>query len=87
MRQPINNCLFFALRMWWDRGGYLCIRKSRHRHWFLRVHILWHPPEPHTHFTHFVPDKDDLGRFPPPLFRGYVKHGDQADAGRISNPE
>jgi hypothetical protein len=76
MRPKNNNCLFWALWKWRKEGGYLCFRKSRHNHFFIRIHVLWHPPEPNEYFEHFIPDKDDLGISPAPLFKGHIKRGD-----------
>lgn len=79
--KKFNNCLFWALWKYFvaeKRRGYLAVRVSTHAHWFLiKIHILWHPPEPNGHFESFVPVKEDLGRFPPPLFKGRVVQGDE----------
>lgn len=71
-----NNCLLWALKRWKNDGGYLCFRTSRHNHWFIRMHVLWHPPKPNKYFEHFAPDKEDLGKFPSPLFKGKITKGD-----------
>ncbi|MDY0186215.1 MAG: hypothetical protein RBR43_10110 [Desulfuromonadaceae bacterium] len=65
------------------RRGYLAFRKSTHEHWFVKVHILWHPPEPNDCFVSYAPLKDDLGPFPPPLFKGRVVQGDDEYTGHL----
>jgi hypothetical protein len=70
----ISNCLFFALHRWWCRGGYVVIRKSRYGRWWW--HFLW--SKDLKWFESFVPvTPNHKRRFPPLLFRGYVKCGDE----------
>jgi len=72
----ISNCLILAVKKWRKEGGYLCIRLSRHKHWFpIKIHVLWHPEKPNDCFEHFTPKKS-LGKLPPPVFKGEWKKGD-----------
>lgn len=88
--REVNNCLFWALWKYFvveKRRGYLAFRKSTHEHWFVKVHILWHPPEPNDHFVSYVPIKKDLGRFPPPLFEGKEVQGDDEYTKHLAKEE
>lgn len=74
-----NNCLFWAIVDAYKNGKYVVARKSHHD-------FKW--PGPHLHFLtipkwivdkyaeSFVPDKENLGTFPLPFFKGHIKKGD-----------
>ena len=67
-----SNCLFFAIGRWWNRGGYLVIRKSRFGYW---PHFLWSPDL--QVFESYSPIVGGYSRwFPPLLFCGYIEHDD-----------
>jgi hypothetical protein len=68
----MSNCLIYALRQWYARGGYVVVRKSRFGWW---PHFLWSPDL--RRFESFVPQDAPKKRlFPPVLFRGFVLLGD-----------
>ncbi len=78
----LNNCLFYALWRHLKYGDYIVIRRSRHAHWWPigRYHYLVIDKDcvqECSCIKSFVPDKDDLGKLPCPLFRGHVKRGDK----------
>lgn len=71
----LSNCIIYAWRKWRSEGGYILFRRSRHG---------WYPHALHMtdegKITSYVPL--DANRyhcrrlFPPPLFRGHIKTGD-----------
>ena len=77
-----NNCYFYAKWRQLRYGDYVLTRRSRHRHkWpFFKKHYLVLPRnvgEQCPYLRGFVPFKDSLGNFPCPLFKGFVKKGDE----------
>jgi hypothetical protein len=66
-----SNCLIFALKHWWEKGGYLIIRKSHYGWW---PHFLWSADL--KTFEQFTPlRKAQRHLFPPLIFVGYVEIG------------
>jgi hypothetical protein len=73
-----SNCFLWALRQWWQHGGYLCFRPSRV---WRGPHVLWLPAEGGK-MQHFVPTENTNVAVGCRLhwliwFRGEVKEGDQ----------
>lgn len=67
----MSNCLFWALRQWWERGGYIIARRSHYGWW---PHFLW--SEDLETLEQFHPHGDkEQGKYPPCLFHGHVKIG------------
>lgn len=65
-----TNCLFFALKLWFLRGGYLILRRS---HAGPFPHAMWAasiPPE--LPVEQYVPKNPKLRVCPPPFFDGHV---------------
>lgn len=76
-----NNCYFYAKWRQYKYGDYVLSRPSKHSHWWplCRLHYVVLPKKigEQCPFIHsFVPDKDDLGKLPCPLFKGHIKKGD-----------
>lgn len=67
----LSNCIIAAFRLWWrfrDNGAELVMIKTQRHYWLIEM------PHAFVRFAdgyevEFVPLKD-LGKFPPPLFRG-----------------
>lgn len=75
----LSNCLIFAALEAIKKGKYIVFRKTRRRHnWpFFNYHVLTIPAEIVDQYAEsFVPENDDLGPWPPPIFIGRVKKGD-----------
>lgn len=68
-----NNCLFWALKKWFKDGGYIVIRRSKYG-WF--PHFLWMCKDTII-LESYVPKNPKKRTFPPILFRGHVKRGDE----------
>lgn len=66
-----SNCLIFALCQWYKNGGYLVVRKSRWGWW---PHFLWSADL--KSFEQFAPTNPVHKKFPPFLFKGSIKIGD-----------
>lgn len=64
----MSNCLIWALRQWFKKGGYLIIRRSYFGWW---PHFLWSADL--VTFWEFNPAKKENQRSPPILFRGQVR--------------
>jgi hypothetical protein len=63
----MSNCLFYAIRLWWTRGGYVIVTKSK---FWWGPHVLW-SPDLRT-FCEFHPTAPKRRRIMPPLwFHGY----------------
>ena len=72
-----HNCFFFAWYMWFTRGGYCAIRKSRN---VAGWHWLWSPDL--KRWIHYEPMHPE--GFPKVIihklwFKGYIKRGDLHD--------
>lgn len=70
-----TNCLFWALREWGRKGGYLLIRPSVY---YPGPHFLHGTkgPEGQVRVRHFVPSAPRKRILPPVLFDGYIKEDD-----------
>jgi hypothetical protein len=77
----LNNCLFWALRRWWQYGtahSYLIIRKSRHT-WL--PHVMWTKSIDDVYVEEYKPVDPAQGKlfrrfpFPALMFRGRVRRG------------
>lgn len=66
----ISNCLAYALRRWWDEGGYVVLLWSR---WTKLPHFVWSANM--VTFWQFVPDAPHRHRWYPPLV--FYGHEDQ----------
>lgn len=65
----MNNCLFFALKKFLKKDGFIIIRKSNHGKWF---HFMW--SKNLKDIEHFVPhEKLKCALFSKILFKGKVK--------------
>jgi hypothetical protein len=76
----LNNCLFFAVLEALKKGKYIVIRKSyKDYYWpFCHYHFLVIPKEIiDKHAEAFVPEIEDLGSFPLPVFWGFINKGDK----------
>lgn len=76
-----TNCLFWAVRMWWRRGGvgYIAFRRSRWGRFphFLYVEMRRPGGLPvRARMVSYVPVQPRHKDCPPPLFAGRVKWGD-----------
>lgn len=72
----MSNCLFFAVALWWRRGGigYLVMRRSR---WGRFPHVLYAELRgDRLRIVSYVPLDPKHKTCPPPLFIGRVKWGD-----------
>jgi hypothetical protein len=64
-----SNCIIFALRRWFSRGGYIVLRKSNYGWW---PHMIW--TKDLDTFQEFAPRVHNPNlRCPPLLFRGTIK--------------
>jgi hypothetical protein len=63
-----DNCILFAVRCWWHRGGYVIIRKSHFGWW---PHAFWSLNL--MTFEEFTPlDRTPHKILPPLIFEGHV---------------
>jgi hypothetical protein len=73
-----SNCLLVALALWWRRGGYLVVRRSRTT-WV--PHFMWSPSIEQIEIVEFKPVKPLRGRLARLLpvhvivFRGRLRRG------------
>lgn len=77
---PRNNCLFFAITEVLKENKYVVIRKSRHNHkWpICHYHFLVIPKEIVDKYAlSFIPEKETLGDYPCPFFKGSIVKGDK----------
>ena len=75
----LSNCFLFAVRRAINDNEYIVIRKTRHQYkWpFCKYHFLVVPKEIIDKYAEsYVPEKEDLGDWPCPLFKGKIKKGD-----------
>ena len=67
-----GNCISYAVRQWWQRGGYVIVRRSQ---WYPGPHMMWSPDL--VTFEAFVPvymRHWAKKRIIPPLwFKGQIK--------------
>jgi hypothetical protein len=70
-----SNCLVFAVTLWWRRGGYLVIRRSR---WGWFPHFLHGTAraDGRVRVVSYVPRDPRRKVSPAPVFRGRVQWGD-----------
>ncbi len=70
----IQGCIAWRLNR---DGAKLVFEKTKHKYWFIEMPhcYLWFPETGLE--LEFVPYKEELGNFPPPLFKGHwrVRHG------------
>lgn len=81
-----SNCLIFALWMWLTHpGSYLLVRWST---FYPGPHFLWgvRRATGGVRVVHYVPKHPRRRRFPPLLFAGRVKRGDQPGATHEARP-
>jgi hypothetical protein len=64
----MSNCLVFALRRFWQRGGYVVMVWSDYGWW---PHFVWSPDL--QQFEEWSPARKARKWFPPLVFRGAVK--------------
>lgn len=64
-----SNCLAYALKRWWQAGGYVVFRRS---HFYPGPHVCW--SRDLVTFEAFVPARPRKRIIPPIWFRGHVKH-------------
>ncbi len=64
----MNNCLFYALSMWWRHGGFVVGSTSPNGWW---KHFMWTPD--FETFYAFTPDYPRRYWLPPVWFRGSIK--------------
>jgi len=75
----LNNCLLFAVLAMIKDDKYIVIRKSKRNHkWpFCHYHFLVLPKEIVDKYAKsYVPKSKTLGDYPCPLFKGFIKDGD-----------
>jgi len=76
----LSNCFFFAWYMWFTRGGYCTIRKSRH---ITGLHWMWSPKNSFikprwVHYEPLKPKKEwYLAIFHKLLYKGKIVRGDK----------
>jgi hypothetical protein len=63
-----SNCILFALRRWFSRGGYIVLRKSNYGWW---PHMIW--TKDFVTFEEFTPPVHYARVFPPLVFEGIIK--------------
>lgn len=68
----VGNCVFFALRRWFTKGGYLVIRRSRLGPY---PHLLWTPELGSAPVEQFKPIEPRGWWFL--VFRGRIVRGDE----------
>ena len=74
-----SNCLLFEVYRAVKDGQYIVIRKTRRKYkWpFCKYHFLVLPKEIVDEYAvSYTPVKKDLGDWPCPIFKGFVKRGD-----------
>jgi hypothetical protein len=70
-----SNCLVFAVRRWFSRGGFLILRKSNYGWW---PHLVW--TKDFITFEEFTPRVHNPNlALPPLLFRGFIKTTSRED--------
>jgi hypothetical protein len=75
MKPYYSNCLFYVLKQFFTKGGYIIFRRTNYTKVGTRgfwLHALWSPDM--RSIYQFVPVEGWRNfKFPPPLFKGYVK--------------
>ena len=69
----MQNCFFFAIKRWFQRGGYLIIRKSRFGPF---PHFIWAKDLRDAEIEHYVPIDPKHRLIPPLFFSGKIKRDD-----------
>lgn len=68
MKPERGNCVVFALRRWYQQGGYLIVRRSWYGWW---PHLIWSADL--VTFEEFLPVDPTRRRFPPVWFAGMIR--------------
>lgn len=76
----MSNCIIFAVRKYWNEGGYIAFRRTRKDKYGRRgfwPHVIWIGELNDARIEHLVPMED----FEHPLikkilFKGYIKKDD-----------
>lgn len=74
----MSNCLIFALIKWYQEGGYLVIRKSRHLRFI--PHFIWCKDLKDADIEHYIPENpkpNAFGYVHKLFFKGIIKTNDK----------
>ena len=69
-----SNCFLFAFWLFWTRGGYWCVRRSRH---ITGWHWLWSPDlKTWLHYEPLRPKRMPQAAWHKLWYHGRIKRGD-----------